>query len=206
MAPAPPASTQRPRNTLFGALSFVGNLLTLSICLTILWLGLVTAAPGSAAALAARERVTMDGPPLSVRALLTDTRSHFRRLWMFGPLLAVAAAVVWIALAFWLTVPAPIGLIMVAATLAVAVVIALLGLAVPTSGHRVHTAGQVVRRAAQIVALTPARSVLALAAGGAAVVLSIQFPAVGVIAVGGALTEVAFRAWWRQDLAPAAKR
>jgi hypothetical protein len=197
MSPDLPAPAPRPKYTLFEVLSFAGNLLTLSICLLVLWLGLVTAAPGSAAALAARERLTMDGPPVSVRGLFADTGRHFPRLWFFGPLLALLGVGAWIALAFWLTIPAPIGIIMVTVTLVVAIVVSLLGLAVPTAGLRVERAGQVLPQAVQIVALTPWRSIVALAAAAAAVVLTAQFPAVGLIVLGAALTEVAFRAWRR---------
>ncbi|WP_349425942.1 hypothetical protein [Microbacterium sp. LWS13-1.2] len=193
-----PGQAPRPKHTLFGVVSFAGNLLTLSICLAILWLGLVTAAPGSAAALAARERLTVDGPPVSVRGLFADTGRNFGRLWVFGPLLAALGAGAWIALAFWLTVPAPAGLIMVTVTLVVAVVVSLLGLATPTAGLRVGRAGEVARQAAQIVALRPWRSIVALAAAAAAVVLSAQLPAVGLALLGAALTEIAFRAWGRR--------
>jgi hypothetical protein len=195
MSPGTPAPTPRPKYTLFGVLSFGGNLLTLSICLLVLWLGLVTAAPGSAAALAARQRLTLDGPPVSVRGLLADTGRHFPRLWFFGPVLALLGFGAWIALAFWLTIPAPTGIVMVTVTLVVATVVSLLGLAVPTAGLRVGRAAEVVRQAAQIVGLTPLRSIVALAAAVAAVVLTAQFPAVGLIALGAALTEIAFRAW-----------
>ncbi|MEV4685988.1 hypothetical protein [Microbacterium sp. LWH3-1.2] len=199
MSPDLPAPTPRPRYTLFGVLNFAGNLLTLSICLLILWLGLLTAAPGSAAALDARKRMTPDDPPVSVRALFADTGRYFRRLWMFGPLMTILGVGTWIALAFWLTIPAPAGLIMVAVTLVVGTVVSLLGLAAPTSGRRVERAGQVVRQAARIVALAPGRSILALMAAAAAVVLSVQFPAVGLVALGAALTEIAYRAWGRSD-------
>jgi hypothetical protein len=80
----------------------------------------------------------------------------------------------------------------------VAIVVSLLGLALPTAGLRVERARQVVQCAARIVAFTPWRSVVALAAAAAAVVLTAQFPQICLVMLGAALTEIAFRAWGRR--------
>ena len=197
MTSEPPPPAPRPRFTLFGVLSFLGNFLILSLCVLVLCLGLVTSAPGCAAALAARERLAADGAPVSVRGLFAETGALFSRLWMFGPLVALAATMTWIALAFWLVAPAPLNVIMLAVTVMIAVVAGLVGFAVPTAGRASGRAREVLPEAARTVALRPWPSILALAAAVAAVVLSIQLPPVGLVLIGGALTEIAHRAWRR---------
>lgn len=193
----PDAAPPRRKPSLFGILTFVGNVLTLSICLLGLWVGVATAAPGSAAVLAARERLACDDTPVSVRAILADTRVFFRPLWIFGPAVILSAGLIWVALAFWLVFPAPFGIFMIVVTMTLAICIGLIAMAVPSAARPGMSSRHVLRSATLLVTTSPWRSILALMAAAAVVVLSVQFPAVGLVAAGGAMTEIAFRTWRR---------
>lgn len=192
----------RPRITVFGVFALVGNLLTISIAALVFCLGLVTAAPGCAAAVEARRRVSLDGPPVSLIDLLASTRRRLPDLWMFGPIAAGLAVMTWTALAFWLAIPPPFGVIMLAVTVLLGGVGLLVALALPVAASTESAARRCVVAAAGLVVARPWVSMVGLGAAVAAIVIAMWFPAVGTVALVGVLIEIAHRAFPRPRGAP----
>ncbi|MDZ8200345.1 hypothetical protein RZO50_02390 [Microbacterium sp. SSW1-59] len=199
------ATSSRPphRWTLLGVMTVAGDLIVISITLLILWAGLLTAGPGSTAAMRARRRVSQDAPSHPFRNMLADTRRDFRKQWSYGPIIALIGASSWISTAFWLVAPAPFGVIMMAVVLALAAVAALVTLALPTASARTNGFRAAIVDAARLVAFRPFVSIVALAAAVAAGILCVWIPTVGVVAAGMALVEIAWRAWGKAALGPA---
>ncbi|GAA3634766.1 hypothetical protein GCM10022200_17520 [Microbacterium awajiense] len=194
----PPRGRRKP--TLLGVLTVAGDVIMISLALFVLWLGIVTAAPASAAAMRARSLVGPDGPSAPVRTILSGTRTHFRTLWLVGPIVVLIGIFLWIGVAFWLTVPAPLGVVMLAVLLCIGAIILLVSLTVPTAAHRVQGFRAVVVESARLVVARPLVSVVALAAAGAAVVIAGWLPTLAIVGLGAALVEVCWRAWGKRFL------
>lgn len=181
--------------TLLGVLTVAGDLLIISLLLLVFSLGIVTAAPAAVGALRARRDVSTRGPSGPSSTIWRGVRENFRSMWAVGPVALVWAVFAWIALAFWLTVPAPLSVIMISVVTLIAVVGGMLFLALPAARREGDTLRATLRVAVLLVVGWPVPSVLALLAFAAAVVLAFRFPAVGVALIGVAYVEIAYRAW-----------
>jgi uncharacterized membrane protein YesL len=190
-----------PRLTLFLVLAAAGNIMLLSVVLTALWLGIVTAGPGSAAVMDARTRMKRDDTSVSIRDIVRDTAAYFSGLWPIGPAVLVIGIAAWISTAFWLAAPQPLGPLMIAATIVIAASTGMIALALPLAAHPGDSTRTTLKTAVRIVAVHPWNSIIALAASAAAVLLAFQFPQFGVVILGGALAEISFRAWSTRALA-----
>ncbi|MDJ0334063.1 hypothetical protein QMG83_02380 [Salinibacterium sp. G-O1] len=184
-----------PRLTLLGALTVSGDVIILSLGWLVLTLGLVTAGPASAAAIDARAAIGLEGPSRPIRTLLSGTAKHFSTLWSIGPIALLIGLFAWIGTAFWLSVPPPAGVAMLAVVLCVTAVLTLVILAIPSAASPGQTLRATVIRAARLVAARPFFSVLALATIGAGVLVATYIPTIGIVAIGALLVETTWRAW-----------
>lgn len=195
-----PPPRGRRKLTLLGGMTVAGDIIMISLTLFVLWLGIVTAAPGSAAAMDARRRVDPAGPSSPVRFMFARTRERFRSLWAFGPVVTLIGVLSWIGTAFWLTVAPPLGVAMMAVVLCIAAIASLVALAVPTAGVMTQGFRQTAVEAARLVARRPLVSIVALGAAGAALVVAGWLPTLGIVGLGAALVEVSWRAWGKGTL------
>lgn len=188
-----------PKPGLLGVLTFAGDLIILSLVLAVLWLGLVTAGPASAAALEARAEISTTGPSSPLRSMLRGTRRYFSALWWLGPVAVVVFIATWVSVAFWLVSTPVLAAVMLAVVIGVAVVLALIILALPSAAEPKLPArqavGQAVGQAVRLISLRPFVSILALAASAAAVVTAFTIPTIGIVFIGAALVEISWRAW-----------
>ncbi|GAA1946543.1 hypothetical protein GCM10009816_04400 [Microbacterium aquimaris] len=184
-------------------MTVIGDLLVISLTLLVLWVGLITAGPGSTAAMQARRHVSQDGPSHPLTNMLTGVRREFRARWSYGPILLLIGIFSWISTAFWLTAPAPFSVIMIAVVLCIASAAALVALALPTAAARTPGFRGAIVDAVRLVASRPFVSIVALAAAVAAGILCVWVPTVGLVAAGMAFVEIAWRAWGRSALGPA---
>ena len=187
-----------PKLTLLGALTVAGDLLVISLLLLLFSLGIVTAAPAAAGALAARRDVNLRGPSGPAATIWRGVKENFRSLWIIGPATVLLAISGWVALAFWLTVPAPLSVVMISVVTLIVAVGTLVVLAIPAAREKDDTLRSTLRRAIGAVAMRPFPSVLALLAFAACVVLTYRFPPVGIALLGAACVEIAYRTWVRR--------
>ncbi|WP_396667535.1 hypothetical protein [Microbacterium sp. R86528] len=195
-AATPPHSPKRA-HTIVGMLTVIGDMIMISLGLLVLLLGVVTAAPAAAAAIDARAQVSTSGPSTPITTLFRGTGAHFRTLWAVGPIAIIVGIFGWISTAFWLVAPAPLSVIMIAAVLFIIVAFAMILFALPSAATAGISRRETLVRAVQLAVRRPFVSVLALAAAVAAVILAVYLPTVGIVAIGGALVEISWRAWGR---------
>ncbi|MGZ0711883.1 hypothetical protein ACWPKO_26460 (plasmid) [Coraliomargarita sp. W4R53] len=192
--PATP-NNPAPKRTILGMFTVVGDMIMLSLGLLVLLLGIVTAGPAAAAAIDAREQISMSSPSTPFRTLFQGTARHFKTLWAIGPLAIIVGIAGWIGAAFWLVAPAPFGVIMLAVVLFVTATITMILLAIPSAADASIGLRTTITRAVHLVISRPLVSFVGIAAAAAALVLAYYFPTVGIVAISGALVEITWRAW-----------
>jgi uncharacterized membrane protein YesL len=199
----PSTPEPRPKLTLLAALTVAGDLIVISLVLLVCWLGVVTAAPGAVGALQARAQVNGAAPSSPLRTIWQAVKANFRSLWFIGPIAAVFGLFTWVSLAFWITVPAPLSVAMLAVVISIAAIVALALMAIPAASGPEQSFRQNLRRTVVVVASRPWPSVLALLAMAAVIVIAVRFPPIGILLIGGGYVESAYRAW---SLRPAAEQ
>ncbi|MEO7017758.1 MAG: hypothetical protein ABI067_14665 [Leifsonia sp.] len=195
MKPAKIVPHPAGRPTVVSILTVAGDMLTISLSLLVLSIGVVTAGPGLAGALEARSHVSRLGPSQPLATVFSGVPAQFRRSWFVGPTALILGAVAWVSIAFWLAADSPMAIIAIGATVFVAGTAGLLLLAWPRASASENGATPF-RSTLRLIASRPLHSVVALAALVTCGVLTVLLPTIAIVTLGAAVTEIVWRAWY----------